>query len=96
MTDGLNSLDLAGVEVSLIILDAGITFDISIQADHDALPTGRSSRRSVVYPTLQHKTESPLQQCYAQADVPSECTLKANDYLECLHKPKEVRWSHVP
>ncbi|KAH6917932.1 hypothetical protein BKA70DRAFT_1245730 [Coprinopsis sp. MPI-PUGE-AT-0042] len=30
-----------------------------------------------------------FQKCYAQADVPSECTLKANDYLECLHKPKE-------
>jgi len=30
-----------------------------------------------------------FQKCYAQTDSPHECTPPANDYLECLHHPKE-------
>lgn len=32
-----------------------------------------------------------FQKCYAGADVPQECTLQKEDYLECLHHYKEVR-----
>lgn len=28
--------------------------------------------------------------CYADADVPSQCRLQADDYLECLHHTKEI------
>jgi len=28
--------------------------------------------------------------CYAQADSPKECQALSDDYLECLHHPKEV------
>ncbi|KAG2154234.1 uncharacterized protein EDB93DRAFT_1133354 [Suillus bovinus] len=28
--------------------------------------------------------------CYAEADVPSQCRLQADDYLECLHHTKEI------
>ncbi|RXW12987.1 hypothetical protein EST38_g12868 [Candolleomyces aberdarensis] len=31
-----------------------------------------------------------FQKCYAKTDSPKECTLPANDYLECLHHPKEM------
>jgi NADH dehydrogenase (ubiquinone) Fe-S protein 5 len=34
---------------------------------------------------------SSLLQCYAQADAPSQCKAQAEDYLECLHRAKEVR-----
>lgn len=29
-------------------------------------------------------------QCYAQADSPQQCRPPADDYLECLHRKKEV------
>jgi hypothetical protein len=29
-------------------------------------------------------------QCYAQSDEPVECRPQSEDYLECLHRPKEV------
>lgn len=32
-----------------------------------------------------------ITQCYAQADEPVECRPQSEDYLECLHRPKEVR-----
>ncbi|RXK34969.1 NADH dehydrogenase (ubiquinone) Fe-S protein 5 [Tremella mesenterica] len=28
--------------------------------------------------------------CYAQADVPNECIAPKEDYLECLHRTKEI------
>ncbi|GAA6041401.1 hypothetical protein JCM8097_005228 [Rhodosporidiobolus ruineniae] len=31
-----------------------------------------------------------FQKCYAGADVPEQCTLQKEDYLECLHHTKEV------
>ncbi|TFK26570.1 hypothetical protein FA15DRAFT_270976 [Coprinopsis marcescibilis] len=36
-----------------------------------------------------------FQKCYAQTDSPRECTPSANDYLECLHKPKETARAHA-
>lgn len=32
-----------------------------------------------------------FQKCYAGADVPEQCALQKEDYLECLHHTKEVR-----
>ncbi|EAU89390.1 hypothetical protein CC1G_11086 [Coprinopsis cinerea okayama7 len=32
-----------------------------------------------------------FQKCYAQTDSPRECRPAANDYLECLHHPKETQ-----
>lgn len=35
-------------------------------------------------------------QCYAGADEPSQCIAQKEDYMECLHKTKEVsccRWA---
>jgi len=32
-----------------------------------------------------------FQRCYAQSGDPSECRLPCNDYLECLHHPKEMK-----
>ncbi|RDB27905.1 hypothetical protein Hypma_002186 [Hypsizygus marmoreus] len=29
-------------------------------------------------------------QCYAQTDNPRECRPQSDDYLECLHHPKEI------
>lgn len=29
-------------------------------------------------------------QCYAGADEPSQCIAQKEDYMECLHKTKEV------
>ncbi|POY74974.1 hypothetical protein BMF94_1950 [Rhodotorula taiwanensis] len=31
-----------------------------------------------------------FQKCYAGADVPEQCALQKEDYLECLHHTKEV------
>ncbi|KAF8691620.1 hypothetical protein AX14_002746 [Amanita brunnescens Koide BX004] len=31
-----------------------------------------------------------FQQCYIQSENPKECQPLADDYLECLHKPKEI------
>lgn len=35
--------------------------------------------------------ETDFQKCYAGADVPEQCALQKEDYLECLHHTKEVR-----
>ncbi|GAA5871444.1 hypothetical protein JCM3774_005602 [Rhodotorula dairenensis] len=32
-----------------------------------------------------------FQKCYAGADVPEQCALQKEDYLECLHHTKEVQ-----
>lgn len=32
-----------------------------------------------------------LAQCYANADSPQQCFAQSEDYLECLHRTKEVR-----
>lgn len=32
-----------------------------------------------------------FQKCYAGADLPNECSLQKDDYLECLHHTKEAR-----
>jgi NADH dehydrogenase (ubiquinone) Fe-S protein 5 len=32
----------------------------------------------------------PLIQCYASADAPQDCVAQKDDYLECLHRTKEV------
>ncbi|KAM6503250.1 hypothetical protein JOM56_000193 [Amanita muscaria] len=32
-----------------------------------------------------------FQKCYIQSDKPTECRPLADDYLECLHRPKEAR-----
>ncbi|KAF8155984.1 hypothetical protein B0H34DRAFT_715684 [Crassisporium funariophilum] len=32
-----------------------------------------------------------FQKCYAQTDNPIECRPQSNDYLECLHHPKELK-----
>jgi hypothetical protein len=42
-------------------------------------------------PRAQFLTRSHTQ-CYAQADDPVECRPQSEDYLECLHRPKEVRY----
>lgn len=39
--------------------------------------------RSAAYPKL-------TSQCYAGADEPSQCIAQKEDYMECLHKTKEV------
>ncbi|KAF8888521.1 hypothetical protein BD779DRAFT_1523313 [Infundibulicybe gibba] len=31
-----------------------------------------------------------FQKCYAQTDNPTECRPQSDDYLECLHRPKET------
>ena len=36
--------------------------------------------------------ETDFQKCYAGADVPEQCALQKEDYLECLHHTKEVRY----
>ncbi|KIL64105.1 hypothetical protein M378DRAFT_163582 [Amanita muscaria Koide BX008] len=37
-----------------------------------------------------HWQEFQLTQCYIQSDKPTECRPLADDYLECLHRPKEI------
>ncbi|KAF8814663.1 hypothetical protein BYT27DRAFT_7205613 [Phlegmacium glaucopus] len=32
-----------------------------------------------------------FQKCYAQSENPIECRPQSNDYLECLHHPKEIK-----
>ncbi|KAK1921400.1 hypothetical protein DB88DRAFT_500629 [Papiliotrema laurentii] len=31
-----------------------------------------------------------FQKCYARAETKGECTLQKEDYLECLHRTKEI------
>ncbi|KAF8633168.1 hypothetical protein AX17_004669 [Amanita inopinata Kibby_2008] len=31
-----------------------------------------------------------FQKCYIKSDNPVECRPQADDYLECLHRPKEI------
>ncbi|GAA5908763.1 hypothetical protein JCM5296_005762 [Sporobolomyces johnsonii] len=46
---------------------------------------GYNGGRSRCFPFWQD-----FQKCYAGADVPEQCTLQKEDYLECLHHTKEV------
>lgn len=41
--------------------------------------------------TQRSLTHNSTDQCYAGADEPQECVLQKEDYLECLHRTKEVR-----
>lgn len=58
--------------------------------------TLRGSARSAVtrqrrfrFPVPHDRTAHPAQ-CYAQADSPQDCVAQKEDYLECLHRTKEV------
>ena len=57
-----------------------------------ALLIGKSSRKCGQYSLKLLLTIINCQlQCYAQSENPTECRSQSNDYLECLHHPKEVR-----
>ena len=56
--------------------------------------TGRSSPKCVIITYALSTRLIQVSQCYASSDVPSQCNVQAEDYLECLHHTKEVRTCH--
>ena len=56
--------------------------------------TGRSSPKCVIITYALCTRLIQVFQCYASSDVPSQCNVQAEDYLECLHHTKEVRTCH--
>ena len=58
--------------------------------DQDVLLSGRVSLKNMVQFQSNKFGFLDFQKCYASADVPQQCVLQKEDYLECLHHTKEV------
>jgi hypothetical protein len=82
--------------VSRVVLIASIpcladfsgVVDIEVPSSRRPSPACRMSPSAsrTLYPA-----DTP--QCYAQADSPQDCVAQKEDYLECLHRTKEVGWA---